>query len=202
MRGPEAYRDEIRAIAIDRQVQFLFHFTQTANLTGIIAHGLLPRRELQGAGYSAFASDVRRLDENDEAVSVSVSRINQAMFAAKRALSGHGDWVVLVLSSHILWTHDCVFCWANAATSEIKKHRGWRGGPWAFDKMFDGSPEDRQSLPSSFPTDPAAEVQVLDRIAPQCIAGAIVDHPQLVEPVQALLAELGGNRPVVIEEIG
>lgn len=202
MNRREKYRDEIRAIVIARQVEYLFHFTQAANLPGIVANGLLSRRALAGVNYDAFASDQWRLDDNEDAVSVSVSTINQTMFAAKRELSGHPDWVVLVLASDILWTHDCLFCWTNAAKNEIKQHSGWRGGPWAFGKMFDGNLADRQNLPHSCPTDPAAEVQVFGGIAADFILGAIVDRQRLVEPVQALLDELGGCRPVVVENVG
>ena len=196
------YCDGIRAIAIERQVQYLFHFTQTANLRGVVTHGLRSRGELAEADYTAFASDEWRLDEDDDAVSVSVSRVNEPMFAAKRELSGHSDWVVLVLTSEILWTHECLFSWTNAAKNEIKKHGGFRGGPWAFERMFAGSAEKRQQLPYSYPTDHTAEVQVFGGIAPGYIVGAVVDQQRLVEPVQSLLDELGGFRPVEVEHVG
>lgn len=195
------YRDKIRSIAEDRDVQFLLHFTQAANLAEIVKHGLLSRRELEGPEYLAFASDLSRLDENDMAVSVSISRLNEAMFASKRRKSGHRDWVVLVLSADILWTLDCVFCWCNAAKKEIKGHRGWRGGPWAFDKMFAGNDETRGSLPWCYPTDPEAEVQVMEPIAPEYILGAVVDRLEMADAVQTILEGLQGeHRPVAIED--
>ena len=104
-----------RMIALDRDVRFLLHFTQAANLTGVVKHGLWPRRDLAAADHLAYASDYGRLDGNEDAVSVSISRVNGPMFAAKRRKSGHVDWIVLVLSATILWTHDCRFCWRNAA---------------------------------------------------------------------------------------
>ena len=195
-----SFQTEIRSVAERREVNFLLHFTQVQNLRGIVTHGILPRRDLLKPEYSAYASDRYRLDENDEAVSVSISRVNERMFVSKRHKSGHSDWVILVLSSEILWTHNCQFCWRNAATSEIRDHRGWRGGPWAFAEMFAGSKEARSGLPHNYPTDPEAEVQVLDRIAPSYILGAVVDRTEMIDPVQIAISSLPSKPlPVVVD---
>ena len=77
----EARRTPIRSIAVDRDVRFLLHFTQAANLTGIVKHGLWPRRDLAAADHLAYASDYGRLDGNEDAVSVSISRVNEPRFA-------------------------------------------------------------------------------------------------------------------------
>lgn len=194
------YRDEIRSIAEEREVRFLLHFTQAINLPGIVTHGLLPRRKLEMLKHPAYYSGHYRLDENPDAVSVSISRVNEGMFAEKRRKSGHADWVVLVLPSDMLWTHNCRFCWRNAAKKKIKDHPGWRGGPWAFAKMFEGSDEARNGRAPCDPTDLQAEVQVLEPIASEFILGAVVDRPRMVEPVQSLLNGLrGGPRPVVAD---
>src|SRR3546814_5336680 len=77
---------------------------------------------MAAAEHLAYANDDGRLDWNEDAVSVSISRVNEPMFAAKRRKSGHADWIVLVLSATILWMHDCRFCWRNAVRNEIKHH--------------------------------------------------------------------------------
>ena len=193
------YRADIRSRAKDREVQFLFHFTQSANLPGIVKHGLMSRKKLGGPEYSVYASDQYRLDENEDAVSVSISRVNEAMFASKRRKSGHSNWAVLVLSSEILWTYDCRFCWTNAAKKQIKNHRGWRGGPWAFNEMFAGDDAVRSGLERCYPTDAEAEVQVLETIASKYILGAIVNRPEMVGSVERALKGLpSGPRPVVV----
>jgi hypothetical protein len=193
----ESWRKDIRSIARDRDVRLLFHFTQIANLAGIVEHGLSCRRVLAGPEYLAYASSKYRIDGNDGAVSVSISRLNRWMFNKKRKDSGHRDWVVLGLRPDILWTHDCRFCWRNAGHDKIKDHRGFRGGPWAFTRMFAGDDEARRDLPPSCPTDPEAEVQVLERIAPELIVGAIVDRPTTVARVSALLSGLPGDQRLV-----
>ena len=69
------YRDGIRSIVEDREVCYLFHFTQIVNLPEIMKHGLLSRRKLAEAECLAYASGEYRLDENEDAISVSVSRV-------------------------------------------------------------------------------------------------------------------------------
>jgi hypothetical protein len=188
------YREKIRLIAEEREVLHLLHFTQFSNLREIVKHGILSRNRLAGAEYMAHASDRFRLDGNGEAISVSISRVNERMFAAKRHRSGHADWVLLVLPAEILWTHECRFSWRNAAKKETKDHRGWRGGPWAFNQMFVGSQEARKC----YTTDPEAEVQVLEPIAPNCILGALVYRPEMVEKVQAESDRLPGAKRMVV----
>jgi hypothetical protein len=168
-------------------VQLIFHFTQAANLPGIVQHGLLPRQILQNAPYQVFASNTYRLDGNSAATSVSISRINADMFRRKQEASGHKDWVVLVLWPNILWEKDCRFCWANAATKEIRDCTWFRGGPFAFEKMFEGGADQRCELEPCVPTDPAAEVQVLSPIEPEFIRGAVVPRESLRKPVEAVL---------------
>jgi hypothetical protein len=65
--------------------------------------------------------------------------------------------------------------------------------------MFAGSDEDRSGLPLCCPTDIQAEVQVLQPIATDCILGAIVERPELVEPVRTILALLPGEKRQVLE---
>ena len=65
-------------------------------------------------------------------------------------------------------------------------------------EMFGGSNQSSSGLVQGYPTDIEAEVQVLDPIAPDCIAGAIVDHPKWVEPVQAVLGCLPGEERTVV----
>ena len=86
-------RPTIKSISKEREIGVLLHFTQAANLPGIVRHGLLPRRELKTSNVAAFASDQYRLDANDDAISISISRTHEAMFASKRKKCGHDNWV-------------------------------------------------------------------------------------------------------------
>src|SRR3546814_19693698 len=90
---------------------------------------------MAAAEHLAYANDDGRLDWNEDAVSVSISRVNEPMFAAKRRNSGHADWIVLVLSATILWMHDCRFCWRNAVRKEITHHPRYSSdSKWQFSR--------------------------------------------------------------------
>lgn len=194
------YTAKIERIARDRDIQFLLHFTQITNLPGIMTHGLLPRRELEKPNHTAYASAKHRLDDNDDAISVSITRINESMFASKRDKSGHFNWMILALSPEILWTHVCRFCCRNAARKEIKYHRGWLGGPWALEQMFSERLGPRDGLRDSCPTDPEAEVQVLSAIAPEYVRAIVVNQPELAVSVEQTLVEFFGQSPPVVIE--
>lgn len=185
----------IESIAKQREVNFLCHFTQMCNLKTIIEDGILSREQLRQKAYPVAFSDHFRLDDRDDVVSVSIQGVDDRMFADKRHKSGRSDWVVLIISSEVLWTHNCIFAWKNAATSEISQHRGWRGGPWAFDRIFQGSKDERHSLKTYEPTESSAEVQVERGISPYFILGAIVKDNNIALHVQNIL---GDNRDVCL----
>lgn len=194
-----SYQEKIKAIAEEREIKHLFHFTQLKNLSGILNFGLLPRQELIKSNHLAYSSSQFRLDDNERAISVSITRINLDMFATKRHKVGDQDWIVLCLSPEILWTLNCHFCWDSAAKNLIKYHKGWRGGSWAFSKMFEGSRDIRKGLMSNCPTTPEAEVQVLERIDSKYIVGAIVERTEMVESVQSLVNKSYDNSfPVIV----
>lgn len=128
------------------------------------------------------------------------------MFKAKQHEQG-GDWVILEIDASVLWTHKCRFCWTNAAASEITRHRGFLGGPWAFERMFadkqvsiadNGSYRERNRFSDFLPTDEQAEVQVLDAIEPRLIVDVTVKDHWVKENLEALMKQIGTSRPVVI----
>lgn len=49
----------------------------------------------------------------------------------------------------------------------------------------------------NYPTDPEAEVQILDPIAPSHILGAVVNQSSMVDPVKDVLRDLLGDPPLV-----
>jgi hypothetical protein len=204
------FREQIRHEAVRRDIQYLVHFTQVWNLPSIVTHGLLSRAELRARGLNALARDRFRLDERDEAISVSISAINHRMFRAKQKSGERTAWIVLLLDPSILWTHRCRFNWCNAAKTEMKAHRGFLGGPWGFDQMFSEAPHPQfegtsyrveTGIPNYLTTRPDAEVQVFEAIAPQAILHAWVDRLDLAHDVQAELNRLSGQeRDVCVGE--
>jgi len=204
-----SYQDQIKIAAQQRGVECLLHFTPLPNLASIVEHGLLSREAQFAKEAFGYTSSAQRLDENQSATSISVSAINHDMFTAKRKVSRRSDWVVLFLSPEILWTHSCRFYARNAARREMRDHRGFLGGPWAFQEMFGESPtracsREEHGLPAVLTTHPDAEVQVLSPISPSLILGAWVSQPSHQKIVESQLAcltlEDGRAREVVVRD--
>ena len=197
------YRDKIREIVAYRGIEYLCHFTPAPNLPNIIAHGLLCRAHLSTAGMPAYTSIDHRLDGEDQAISVSISAINHRMFEAKRAASGRTDWIVLFLCPSVLWMHECRFYARNAARREMLDHRGFLGGPWAFNRMFSESCHPNGFTGYSYRVDTGiadalttysdAETQVLEPISPEYVIGAWANNMRLAEIAQSCLNRLSGS---------
>jgi hypothetical protein len=186
----ERYQAEIQQEAIARGVQYLFHFTEIENLPGIAEHGLVCRRTLHDPGYNASVIDENRWDERDDVVSLSIEGFDTGLLKKRLSKRHHDGWVLLALSSRILWELDCEFCWSNASRKDIKSHRGFRGGPWAFRKMFSGSDEERSGLAACHPTDADAEVHVLESVSQTYIDGLIVHSQGLADRLQNMFVGL------------
>lgn len=203
------YQDKIRNAAQNRGVRWLLHFTPIPNLASIVERGLLSRSLLQEAQQLFYTSSEHRLDVNRDAISVSVSAINHFMFLEKRRASQRADWVVLILSSSIIWTHDCIFNARNAAKKEMYERRSFVCGPWAFEAMFQDSSSQpgyraEHDLPLCLPTFPDAEVQVLEPIHPSNILEAWVSdeafQPVVRKELDRLTALDGKQRNIVVED--
>lgn len=203
----------IRHEAQCRDIPYLLHFTQAQNLCSIVDHGLLSRSALESQNeFSAHASARVRLDEHNNAVSISVAAINARMFNAKTRDVGTPYWVVLMLEPSILWTHRCRFLRRSGASNLMKEHRGRLDGFWGFTQLFSDPAGERPQtfsgtdyraethIPSFLPTYPDAEIQVLQPIAPNLICGAWVGRPGIAQAVQDELDRLPGTkRPTCVQ---
>ncbi|AWU98116.1 hypothetical protein DM194_27920 (plasmid) [Azospirillum ramasamyi] len=207
-------RDEIKKRVMERGIPWLAHFTNIQNLEGIVEHGLLSRVELDERGLKAIGTDHWRLDGDMGASSLSVSGIAYAMLDRKRRDYPRAVWAVIFFQPSVLWTHNCRFCFRNAAHKDLTGNSKFRGGPWGFDTMFEdkaptaffegGSYRTEKGIAPHVPTRSDAEVQVRERIAPQLIMGVCVHRAYLAVGMQALMDRLnredGGDRNVLVEE--
>ena len=98
----EVIAEHIAAVVEARQIEDVLHFTRLENIPGILAHGLRTRSELVNADFDAYASDADRLDQEDHAVSVSISCYYPRMFEAKRYRAGDKPWAILILHPSLL----------------------------------------------------------------------------------------------------
>lgn len=159
---------KIESYVSNREIKYLFHFTNVKNLDSIITHGLLPKSHLAKNSIKAICNDALRLDGHDEAISLSISFPNYKMFYKYRKLNEatNEQWCVIILYSKVLFEKECLFCKTNAANNIIRhmpndELKGYE----AFIKLF-GDEEERSKLelPVCHPTDEQAEVLVRDII--------------------------------------
>lgn len=201
----QPYQKEIKRKAYDRGITRLYHFTKAVNVKSILRHGLLSRTDLEEQQIHYRPSDKIRLDGRLDAISLSVESINEDMLYSKQR-EYHGEWVIFGFDASILWTHECRFCWVNAANGRVRRKQGFLGGPWAFQKMFsdiqiaDGSSyRVSQKRQDYEPTDRSAEVQVLEPIVPELIIGAVVSTADSKRELENLMRGVGRGIQVVID---
>lgn len=160
-------------------VQHLMHFTRLSNLPGILKHGLMSRQELAARDIQHSVNDQYRYDHLP-AVCLSVSFPNYKMFYGLRMEHPNEDWVVLVLKADLVENKRCIYSYANAAKREIANSPLLRRmGVDALNAMFsdhDGMPlRATLNIPSNCPTNPQAEILVLDPIEPESILAVCFD---------------------------
>jgi hypothetical protein len=188
----EQIAEHIASIVQDRQIEHVLHFTRLDNLSHILDHGLRARSELATADFDVRPSDEQRMDEDDDAVSVSISCYYPKMFEAKRYRAGDTPWVILCLHPSLLWNLPCRFYAQGVATKATMYEKGSRYGGWALQKLFDDRSNETATegfrakfrLPPNCPTFPDAEVQVMRAIDPAFIIGAWIEghgHGALAE---------------------
>lgn len=200
--------EHIRRIVGQREIEQVLHFTQLENFPTILEHGILPRSELMHSEFVGYASDEDRLDDNYGAVSVSISCYYPKMFEAKRYRSGNAPWAILILNPSILWSYHCLFYRQSVASRAADYERGKRYGGYALERLFEdcflgvgpntSGLRAQSSLPSSWPTFPDAEVQVMSSVKPEFIAGAVVETHEHGEYVRSA-ANAAGREDFEIE---
>ena len=163
-------------ILSERGINWLVHFTQAGNLSGIFSYGLLPRADLINNSIPTALNDHFRYDRCDGAVCTSIEFPNYRMFFKLRMDNPSVDWVVLRLDASIMYQFDCAFCTTNAGSEESYTiPLPFRKGREAFIRLFDELPHGPSRLalgiPYNRPTNPQAEVLVFGVIPVSCISG-------------------------------
>ena len=196
----------LRQLVLGKGIKHLYHFSPAGNLEGILADGLRSRADLDAINASYRFTDLGRWDERPHAVCVSIEGINEAMFERKKT-ELKASWVIFQIDASVLWTHECRFCWTNGAATEIVSHRGYLGGEWGFNTMFEDRPVARTDLRSyrevyerkSFqPTLGDAEVQVMQPIAFELVTAIFVKDLALGTWVDAMAIQIGDEKEVVV----
>lgn len=165
----------IQEYASEIGVTQLVHFTRESNLESILQRGMVTRDTLTVEGFDGFNDNVRA--DYTNAVCVSVGFPNYKMWWGIRKDNPNVDWVILVIEPRALWELPCAFCSANAALGYIASIPiAHRQTLQAFQGMYAevaGKERAKLGIPSYWPTNPQAEVLMLQGIPRNYIRGVV-----------------------------
>lgn len=179
----------IQEYVTERGIKTLWHFTKLDSLDSILKRGLVTRNVLVGEGNTAVCNDQHRLDGTN-AICLSIGFPNYKMFWSLRQTNPGVDWIVLGINPNALWQLRCVFCAANAASNGVTSiPLQKRMTIDAFKKMFGDFGEKQRAtlgLGDHLPTNPQAEVLMLDGVPIRYVLGAFVLNIATQQKVQAM----------------
>lgn len=157
----------IQDISLIRGLKQLVHFTRIQNLENIFKNGLLSRSDLDRNNIIYLSNDDLRLDQQLASISLSISFPNYKLFH-KYKQNSPNNWVVIALFPQILWELDCAFCYQNAASKDVSDiPLDILQQADAFEDLFDDNDwveRKKLHIPDCFPTNPQAEILVMDPI--------------------------------------
>lgn len=165
----------IQEFVAEREIKVLTHFTRESNLASILQRGLICRDKLVSEGKANLCNDQLRLDGTN-AVCASITFPNYKMFWGLRKDNPGVEWVVLGIRPSVMWETRAAFCSANAASTGVTVIPvQQRMGVPAFQAMFDDfgtKVRASMGLKNAHPTNPQAEVLLLDGVALKYVIGA------------------------------
>jgi hypothetical protein len=149
----------------ERGIKSLFHFTRLDNLPSILERGLLTKGTCHQAGIAPTINDAFRYDGSG-AVCATISFPNYKMFYRLRCENPDVEWVVLELKRSLLWRKRCAFCSTNAGDSSVFtipiEHRQGLAPLQAMFGDYGTIKREVLAIPNHYPTNPQAEVLLLD----------------------------------------
>lgn len=176
---------EFQKEILERQIEYLIHFTPTINLLSIFELGKLLSRALLEQfdidqtdifDYIEFTDDVRFDDKNF--INLSIQYPNSFLFNRFREKTKdaiHINWCVLKINKKYIYKKDTLFSITNAANSYNKRNIKVTGDINKLRMMFADSLEvitsrnsrivSRINLKDKYPTDEQAEVLVKNEIS-------------------------------------
>ena len=152
-----------------QNISRMFHFTSIHNLESIVTNGFLGRDSLQEMNLVFIPSDGNREEPLIDGVCFSLSRPNTYM-AARKILTGQ-ELILLELAGvdRILTNYNFVVSPGNFGSSLLKKRiMSWPEefvGAQGLLNLFKAQEiREKYSIPSYEPTDPQAEIVILERL--------------------------------------
>ena len=166
----------IQEYLVERKIGFLTHFTRASNLSDILQRGLVPRDVLANEGYGGFNDQYRH--DGTNAVCLSIHFPNYKMFWGIRQDNKNVEWVVLIIRPEVLWMLPCAFCVTNAASATVTavplEQRRTLAALQAMYADWEDKSRATLGIPDNFPTNPQAEVLMLNGVPQNYIYCAFV----------------------------
>ncbi len=114
-----SFGPDIQAIALEKKIPFLVHFTRAENLPSIMKHGLLPVQLARERGIEQLINDTQRLDGRLNGTSLSVAFPNGQMFFKLRNENPDTRWTVLAIANSVAWSKPVYFASTMRQTLEL-----------------------------------------------------------------------------------
>ena len=97
-----------------KNIRYLTHYTNIANIENILKYGLMPISLLHNNNIKFYKNDPDRADYTD-AICLNIEFPNYKLFYKNR-INSNTDWAVIILNAeNILCSLDVAFCRTNAA---------------------------------------------------------------------------------------
>jgi ssDNA thymidine ADP-ribosyltransferase, DarT len=184
--------ETIETFVRERGIKGLFHFTRASNLPSILQRGLITRDILVQEGAQGVCNDQFRYDGTN-AVCVSIGFPNYKMLWGLRKDNPDVEWVILGIRPNAMFGRS-VFCQTNAASARVTavplQQRMSLNALKIMYGDFDQTQRATLNIPSDFPTNPQAEVLLLDGVPRQHIVGVLVRTNVMKETLEATYAGL------------
>ncbi|MBE5991339.1 MAG: DUF4433 domain-containing protein [Paenibacillaceae bacterium] len=170
MSDKEKIIDEINL----RGIEYFVHFTDVNNLPNILNMGLLTRSTLDSSKLKYSYNDEVRIDNVTKSLSLSISFPNYKMFYPITKKYPERDYCVLFLNALTVIQYDCAFNYTNAASNNcrfipIENRKTYSSFINMFQDNINGHNRSELGLMNYEPTDPQAEILVLEDIPTSCI---------------------------------
>jgi len=112
-------KTEIEKFLKERKIKKLIHFTDIRNLKSIRKHGLLPIKRLKEENIHYYYNDNERFDNQLGGISVSITSRNNHLLRSYHARENR-KWAEIEIDSSVAKTHNCLFYYCNAASSDFR----------------------------------------------------------------------------------
>lgn len=174
-----------------RGINWLYHFTKSSNLDGILRYGLLSRVELHKLKIPYECSDQSRWDNKLDRISCSVMWPNYKLLYKNRT-NRDESYILIKIRADVLNILDCVFTPENAAKKEYRNTFYELKGNEAFCNLFSdkvGNFCRTNKTRPCWPTDVQAEVLIANRIPLEYVDKIICKDNKTLEELKARYPE-------------